>query len=77
MSKMWRGNGEEQKFLEKLFQEKEVNSMMKPSVVQQKYPKFKGFTSAVFRKHFNKTKLMFDPTRKLNKFETVFWCYRM
>ena len=65
MTKMWKSTGEEQKYLEKLFQEKEVNSSMKPSVVQKKYPQFIGFISATFRKHWNKTKQMFDANCKL------------
>lgn len=64
MNKMWTAKGSEQKFLEQLFKDKTINYTMKPSVVQQRYPTFQGFSSAVFRKHFNHTKLMFDPARK-------------
>lgn len=65
MNKMWKANGEEQLFLENLFQEREVNCTMKPSDVQKKYPQFLGFTSSTFRKHWNKTKLMFQPKSNL------------
>lgn len=64
MNKMWKANGEEQKLLEKLFQEKEFNCAMKPADVHKKYPMFMGFTSATFRKHWNKTKQMFDANSK-------------
>lgn len=66
MNKMWKGDGEEQKQLEKLFREKEVNCTMKPSDVQKKYPLFHGFTTHVFRKHWNATKLMFSKLKETN-----------
>lgn len=65
MNKMWKNDGEEQKQLEKMLREKEVNVTMKPSEVQRKYPVFHGFTAAVFRKHWNATKAMFATTGTL------------
>lgn len=68
MNKMWTSKGEEQKLLEKLFREKEVNATMKPSEVQRKHQLFHGFTAAVFRKHWNSTKLMFTAGK------SIFFC---
>lgn len=62
---MWKADGEEQKYLEKLFQERKVNCAMKPSFVQNKYHQFKAFPSATFRKYWNKTKQMFGNDGKV------------
>lgn len=66
MNKLWKSDGEEQKFLEKLFQEKDVNYAMKPGDVQKMYPTFHGFTAATFLNHWNKTKQMFGSKGKFN-----------
>jgi len=60
MPKFWKSDGKEQKYLENLFRDEMINASMKPSDVQQKYPIFNGFSSAVFRQHWSKTKRMFD-----------------
>lgn len=72
MNKMWKNDGEEQAHLEKLFREKDVNSSMKPSEVQKKYPIFHGFTAHVFRKHWNATKLMFAKNSELKNLVSTF-----
>lgn len=59
MSKVWRTNGAEAKYLENLFREKKIGVNAKPGTVQNKYPMFNGFSAAVFRKNFScKTKML-------------------
>lgn len=65
MNKLWKSDGDEQQYLEKLFREKEVNCAMKPADVQKMSPTFHGFTPATFRNHWNKTKQMFGSKGKL------------
>lgn len=60
MSKVWKADGPEQKYLEKLFRDKTVKPDMKPSAVQKAYPIFHGFSAMVFRKHWGATKQMYD-----------------
>lgn len=67
MAKMWTSGGEEQKHLEKLFREKKSQLCYDCALtVQNQYPLFQGFSAAVFRKHWNLTKQMFN-TSKLSK----------
>lgn len=81
MPKMWTVNCKEQKYLEKLLRDNEIHVGMKPSEIQRKYPIFGGFTQAVFRKHWNKTKMKFDPTSEEHflffKFCVIQWKYAL
>lgn len=52
MSKIWKSDGPESKYLENLFRCKKLNAYSKPATVQNKYPIFAGFSGAVFRKNF-------------------------
>lgn len=61
---MWKSDGAEQKFLERLFREKQISSTMRPGVVQKKYPIFNGFSAPVFRKHFSQGRQFFDENGK-------------
>lgn len=60
--KYWRFDGEEQKFLESLFRDGKVNSLMKPGDVQQHHQIFHGFSLSEFKFHWDT--LALDPERK-------------
>lgn len=64
MSKIWKSDGKESKYLEKLFREKNLNANSKPAAAQKKYPLFDGFSAAVFRKNFAFAKDKCCPNRK-------------
>lgn len=59
MPKIWKSDGEEQLFLEKLLREGKITPSMKPSQVQPKYAMFDEFSDTVFRKHWTQTKKKF------------------
>lgn len=65
--KTWKSDGPETKQLEKLFREEKFNAHTKPSEAQKKNPLFSGFSSAVFRKHFNLAKERCCATRATSK----------
>lgn len=60
MAKTWKSDGPEQKYLERLFREKQISYIMRPGFIQKKYPIFNGFSAPVFRKHFSQAKQFFD-----------------
>ena len=70
MSKIWRTDGPETKYLEKLFRDRNINSSVRPASVQGKYPIFQDFSAAVFRKNFNLAKAKCCPKRKRFLFYT-------
>lgn len=61
---MWKSDGTEQKFLEKLFREKLITVDMKPGDVQKRFSMFRSHSAPVFRKHFTLTRQMFNDNSK-------------
>lgn len=74
--KVWRSGGEEQQFLEELFQKRELNAESRATDVQSAYPIFKDFSEAVFRIHFSKTKKMLANNREKIEFSFNFQTFK-
>lgn len=60
MAKTWKSDGAEQKYLERLFREKQISPNIRPGAIQKKYAIFNGFSAPVFRKHFAVARQMFS-----------------
>ncbi|KAG4070437.1 hypothetical protein HA402_005669 [Bradysia odoriphaga] len=65
MSKVWKTNGPETNYLERLFREGRLHANSKPAVVQGKFPIFNGFSPSVFRKNFSLARNKCCPTNNL------------
>lgn len=64
--KIWKESppGPEQKELERLFSNNQINVMDSPNDIRLKYPIFKDFSEKVFLVHFRKTKSKMGLNRK-------------